>query len=465
MAYTVNQSTTGVQGAADDLIYVVEDSPLSGTINYRYVCVVLLGAVEVIKLKQLPNNQNAAVFNIQSIAKNYVYQDDNPYSLGVTGLDGTPATTKIFATNENAIKTFTVRFGYEYSATAEDSPAETLFPLEDVEVICINGNLLLPVEVSPDSSVATSYKLTSANKRFLSDIEPAWVKGSNVWNTSILYDTGKLQRAALSFLNGDDVGSTGSNYVHVSYFNGSTALNTAYFTNTTTQGGKAPAASLTDGQSLLYVGVGTYNLENQAISSVLKPTDVGNTNWTHYYVQMSSGVTLAGATSVAYKFERVSCGKYIQDDQVYSLHWWNSKGGVDNLPLLGKVKESQDMSRQTYRTSGGNSLEADGTTYPYAKYSWEGGKRGTRVQTTTSYELSTIGGDVDSLTPLIRSLMNSERVFLSGASLFGGNAARLGSGLVQCVVKDSKVEYLSGVNDQSMSYKLNIEVSRRRANP
>ena len=47
MAYTVNQSTTGVQGAADDLIYVVEDSPLSGTINYRYVCVVLLGAVEV----------------------------------------------------------------------------------------------------------------------------------------------------------------------------------------------------------------------------------------------------------------------------------------------------------------------------------------------------------------------------------------------------------------------------------
>ena len=74
MAYTVNQSTTGVQGAADDLIYVVEDSPLSGTINYRYVCVVLLGAVEVIKLKQLPNNQNAAVFNIQSIAK-IVYKE------------------------------------------------------------------------------------------------------------------------------------------------------------------------------------------------------------------------------------------------------------------------------------------------------------------------------------------------------------------------------------------------------
>ena len=95
MAYTLEQSTTGVQGVADELIYVVKDSTNTGELNYRYVCVITDGATELLRLKQLPNNASAAVFNIQSIVSNYVEQDESPYRLGGFKLDGDLSTTTI----------------------------------------------------------------------------------------------------------------------------------------------------------------------------------------------------------------------------------------------------------------------------------------------------------------------------------------------------------------------------------
>ena len=465
MAYTVNQETTGVQGAADDLIYVVKDTTNTGEINYRYVCSVRVGGVEVIQLKQLPNNLSAAVFNTRSIASNYVFQDENPYQLGRYGTDGSTDLTKIFATNTEALKTVTFRFGYEYSATAADIPVVTLDALTDTDVIVVNGNFVTPVESSPViGSSAGNYALTGTSKLWLSDLYS--IEGTI--KTSVLYSSSFNSNATLAFLNGDDVGSTGSNYVHVSYYNGATPLNTGYFTNDTAQGGKAPAASLTDRQSLIYVGVGTFNLSSQTIDADLKPSAVGNSGWTHYDVQMADSVSLSGnETSALYRFDRVTCGKYVQDDQIYSLHWWNSKGGVDNLPMLGKVTESQSMDKKDYRTSGGNSFSADGSATDYVKQSWEGGKRSAKVHTTTTYELTTIGGSVDQLTPMIRSLLNSERAYLSGKSLFGANAKQptSGGGVVQAYIKDTRVQYSSGVNDQAKSYKVMVEISRLRPNP
>jgi len=261
MAYTVNQSTTGVQGAADDLIYVVKDTTNTSEINYRYVCSVRVDGAEVIQLKQLPNNADSAVFNTRSIASNYVFQDDNPYQLGLYGTDGVQDLVKIFAPNTSAIKTFTFRFGYEYSATAADIPVVTLDALTDTNVIVVNGTFLRPAYSSP-STGATAYALTGSGNLLLSDL----ISINSVIKTSVLYG-GVQQRsnAALAFLNGDDVGSTGSGYVHVSYYNGSTLLNTGYFTNSSTFGGAVPAASLSDENSLIYFGCGTDNLYYQNI--------------------------------------------------------------------------------------------------------------------------------------------------------------------------------------------------------
>ena len=460
MAYTLEQSTTGVQGVADELIYVVKDDTNTGELNYRYICIISDGATELLRLKQLPNNALAAVFNIQSIVSNYVEQDESPYRLGLNDLDGDPSTTTIFATNTDALKTITVGFGYEFSVAAGDVPTVTLVPALDTDVICVNGNFLRSTEVAPNVNAASDYKLASASRLFLSD----------VYNTNleqdVLYGSAtQTQWMAFAFLNGDDVGSTGSGYLHFSYFNGATALNTGYIQNYPTTGGVTPTTGLADVQSLLYVGVGTANLSFQSIDTSLRPSDAGNVGWTHYLVQWSSAITLSGnETSTSYKFNRVTCGKYITNEQMFSLHWWNSKGGVDNLLVTGKVMESQEMDKKDYRTSGGNSFSANGSGTEYKRQPWQGGKKSTNVLTTTSLQLTTQGGTPDNLTPLIKSLLNSERVYLSGKSFWGNNSDVATSGIVQAYIKDKNLEVLTNINEGAISYKIGVEISRRRAN-
>ena len=462
MAYTVNQSTTGLQGAWDDLIYVVNDTTNTAQPDYRYICSIRVGGAELMKLKQLPNNANAAVFNTQRVCEGYVYQDDNPYQLGAIDVNGSANTTEIFSTNTSALKTFTMRFGYEFTTSPGTAPTVVLTDAFDTDVVVVNGQFVSATQSSPNTN-STRYKLVDVRDRFLSDIVET---STDFYKTSILYTSASVSMpSALAFINGTDLSSSGA-YMHVSYFDGAIALNTGYFDNDALQGGAFPTSSLTDAQSLIYAGVGTYNLKSQAIDTSLRPSDAGNSGWTHYDVQMASSTTLSGTeVSSVYRFERVSCGRYVTDDQVFSLHWWNSKGGVDNLPMLGKVMEFQAMDKKTYRTSGGNSFDATGTgNTAYKRNSYSGGKRSTDVHTTTMYELTTIGGDPDNLTPLIKSLLNSPRVFLWGNSFFGLNQGEASTGLVQACVTDTRLVMKSGVNDQASSYKVVVEISRRRVN-
>tara|TARA_R110000803_G_scaffold108539_1_gene176856 strand:+ start:8433 stop:9830 length:1398 start_codon:yes stop_codon:yes gene_type:complete len=465
MAYTISQSTTGVQGAADDLIYVVTGQSTTPD-NFRYVLKIELDGVEVILLKQLPNNALSAVFNIKSIVSNYVVQDDNPYQLGAFGLDGTAETTKQFSVNTSALKTFDLIFGYEESSSPTSTPVVTYPAGATEEVKCVNGSFLAPTISSPPlSTVASAYGIDNNQALFLSDIAP--VPNSTQLKTSILYDGSNTQWAALAFLNGNDVGSANSSYIFVTYYKDRIELTQSYFTNTSTQGGELPAATLTDAQSLLYFGCGTANLEAQTTQPLAVPSATSNTDWTHYDIQFSSAPTLDNThTSKKYRFERVTCGKYVTDDQTFSVHWWNSKGGIDNLPLLGKVQEVQEIKKKDYRTSGGNGLSANGVgADAYVKQSWMGGKRSTKVHANTILELTTIGGNPDLLNPMMRSLLNSERVFLSGNSLFGSSGQSASNGVVQAYVLDTQQKKMTGLNDGAVSYTLKIEISRRRANP
>ena len=459
MAYTLEQSTTGVQGAADDLIYVVKDSTNTGELNYRYICIIKEGATELIRLKQLPNNAGATVFNIKSIVSNYVEQDECPYRLGQVDLNGNLSLTTIFSTNTKALVTFSIEFGYEFSVSAGDVPTVTLEPSLNTDVICVNGNFLTSTQTAPNVNAALDYKLIGGGASFLTDVRASHM------HQDVLFEGKKKQYIAMAFLNGDDVGSTNSDYMHVSYFNETTALLSGYIQNEPPSGGAIPAAGLSDSQSLLYVGVGTGNLDSQVIDSSLKPSAIGNANWTHYIVQMASSTTLAGnESSLQYRFNRVSCGKYINDNQIFCLHWWNSKGGVDNLGVFGKVKESQEIDKKDYRTEGGNSFNADGASTEYIKQPWEGGKKSTNVLTTTSLILTTLGGTPDNVTPLVKSLLNSERVYLSGKSFWGNNSENTSSGVVQVYITDKNLDFLTNINDGAISYKINVEISRRRAN-
>lgn len=459
MAYTVNQSTTGVQGAGDPLVYVVRDTTNTGEPKYRYVCQVTVNSQVVIKLKQLPNNNNAAVFNVQSIAQAYVQQDEDPYQLGLLNLEGNLATNIVYARNTEALNTVTLRFGYEYAATVNDAPVETLLPATDTEVRVVNGYFSEAVDVVPlPSNIAAGYGM-DGNGLFLSDC----VQYGAEYVYPVADRNDIRSYAALAFLNGDDVNSAGSDYLHVTYYNGSTQLATGYLQNNTTNGGWTPTTGGTDEQSLLYVGIGPMNLQTQTINASLKPSLY--TTWTHYFVQFASTTILSGnETSTRYKFVRTDCGKYWDTGHAYTLHWWNSKGGVDSLPCAGMSEESQQMEKKSFRTSGGNSFNANGTSTTYEKRGMEGGKRSTRVRTTTTLKLSVQGGDIDLYTPFIRSLLNSQRVYLSGSSRWGHNSDRASSGVVQAYVTDVSKEYMQSVNREIESYTVTVELSRRLPN-
>lgn len=464
MAYTVNQSTTGVQGAADQLIYVVKDTTNASEPKYRYVCRIQLNSATIIKLKQLPNNAACAVFDVQRVLQAYVYQDTSVYDLGLLGIDGTFDTTKIFGSNAAAIKTFTLRFGYEFAPDANSQPQEVLLPATDTDVKVVNGSFLTPTGSYPlSSSAANDYKMTSNSKFFLSDAvgnQADSAKGDVVLYP-VAYDV-KPSKATLAFLNGDDVGVSGTNIFLVQYFTGSLSGYSSILQNTSAAGGAAPAAGLSDAESLLYLGIGPFNLESQSIDTSLRPS--ANGGWTHYDVVAMSSAVPGNEKSRTYRFVRQECSKYYTAENAYTIHWWNSKGGVDSLPLMARSTESQNIEKEPIRTSGGNSLSADGSAVPYQQTSAQGGKRAGRIRTTTTLQLNTVGGSPDVYTPFIKSLVNSSKVFLSGPGMYGLSSQEPASGLVQCYVTETQKEYLTSVNDQSVSYALTVEISRRRPN-
>jgi len=460
MAYTVEQTTTGVQGAWDELIYVVHDAGQIAQPNYRFVCQVTINGAVVISMKQLPNNGGAAVFEISDIAKAYVQQDEMPFGLGSTLLNGNYDPTKIFALNTSALITVTTNFGYEYTVTAGQPPVEVIEPGTTQSVFVVNGSFQTSNSNLPLlTNAANQYKMLADRKYFLSDAALGY---GTLVRYPVQYSTFYKSRAALAFLNGDDVGSSGPAYMHITYYNENTLLGTGYIENSTANGGKAPAAGLTDEQSLLYVGTGPLNLDAQTIDNTLRPSQ--HTGWTHYDIQMASSTTLAGnERSIIYRFERLPCTRFM--DSNYQLYWWNSKGGVDALPFTGKSMQSQEMKKSAYRTSGGNSFSATGIGYnDYIKKSYQGGMRSGRIQTTTTLELSTANGDPEILKPLIQSLLNSERVYLNGRDLGFSEPTGQFEGTVQVVVRESQIRYTKAVNDGLESYKVNVEISRRRPN-
>lgn len=465
MAYTVNQATTGVQGAADQLIYVVQDTTNTGQPKFRYVCRVQLDTATIIKLKQLPNNSSCAVFDVQRVLQAYVYQDTSVYDLGLLGVDGTFDTTKIFGRNGAALRTFTMRFGYEYAPSATTQPQESLLPATDTDVTVVNGSFLTPSGSYPLSSAAANdYKMTSNSKFFLSDAAVTMQDTGNVDDVvlyPVAYDR-QPSKATLAFLNGNDVGASQTVLFKVQYFQGPNGGYSAVLQNTASAGGAAPAAGLSDAESLLYLGIGPFNLESQSIDASLKPS--ANGDWTHYDVVAMSSAVPGNEKSATYRFVRQECSKHYTAENAYTIHWWNSKGGVDSLPLMARSTESQTIEKEAIRTSGGNSLTADGFAVPYEKTSAQGGKRAGRVRTTTTLQMNTVGGNPSVYTPFIKSLVNSSKAFISGPGMYGLNSGQPGSGLVQCYVTEAQKEYLTSVNDQSVSYALTVEISRRRPN-
>ena len=163
MSYSLVQSSgTGVQGAADDIYYLVRDTTNVTEPKYRYLCRITIDSVVIGTFKQLPNDSNSAVFLIQNIVNDYVKQDNDKFELGISDA------TKIFSTNTNAFKTVSVELGYEKATTINDAPVQTFVGSLNSTFKLINGSLRSQLKNSNQSNSAFKYQLSIATDQFLS---------------------------------------------------------------------------------------------------------------------------------------------------------------------------------------------------------------------------------------------------------------------------------------------------------
>jgi len=460
MAYTVDQSSgTGLQGAWDDIFYVVRDTTNYNAPKFRYILQVTIDGLVIGKFKQLPNNNDCAVFDIGGIVSPYVYQDENIAQLGLINPDGSVGTTKIFATNEDAIKTITIDFGYEKAADADSAPTETMGAAAQTTFKVINGTLRQQTSNSDSTNSATNFALINTNGHLLST--------ANTFGTEITQYVIDGQYGVMAFLNGDDVGSNDCNYFHVTYKSASgVTLQTGYFQNNSTNGGYTPSASLSDERSLIYFGCFPGNLQSQGIDTNLRPDSVAN--WDYYEVQAASSTTLSGnESSKVYKFKKLCDTRYNDLDSTYNnykgeyfLYWWNELGGVDSIVMDGASQVVQNITRENFTQIGGNAFNA-GNTIKYRRRPSEGGMTTASNSTITQITLNTRALNPEALNPLIQSLANSERVFIYNRPIQQPRALGKTSAFVRCVVVDQSVSYKTAINDKVANYSITVQISRK----
>ena len=443
MAYSITQAPAPLAGALDTVFVVVKDTTNTAQERYRYVCRISLNGSVIGTFKQLPNNASCGAFSLNEIFMAYVEQEENPWRLGAYLTDNALDTTEIFSTNAKAFQTFDLDFGYEFIVAGTTSPTMVLNQATDS--IAVTNGTYRQFALSSASNFVNNYEINSRFGKFLSDV-PLINGAYQQW-------VGDNQFGALAFLNGDDVGSDSTDFILVLYYNSTDQLiGTGQFDNSVANGGVPPAGSLLDSQSLLYFGCFPANLEAQTIETSAKPS--AYPTYTYYDIWFTATGT-APQTSAIYRFHRADCERF---DPHYTLAWWNSVGGVDQLLFSGLNIVNQNIERTNYRTRGGNAYDADGTTQAYIDQSYQGGLKSLKPQTSTILELNTIEQSPDILQPLISSLMTSERVYAYGTEF--GNISDTNPGYVRVVVMDNTLIEKVGRHDGYVRYSVKVEVSR-----
>jgi len=444
MGYNITQAPAALAGVKDPVFVVVYDDTNTAEERYRYVCQISVDAVVIGTFKQLPNNANCGAFSLNEIFMSYVEQEENPWRLGKYLTNNDFDTSELFSTNAKAIQTFALDFGYEFSLQPGESPLLVLGQASDS--IKLTNATYRQFALSTASNFVGNYAITDRFGKLLSDVPKS--------NDSFQQWVGDEQFGALAFLNGNDVGSDGSGYLVITFYNNAgNVLILGVIANNLTNGGATPAASLIDSRSLLYFGCFPANLEAQTLDATLKPS--ANPTWDYYEIYLSSDSGGVSKDSAKYRFNRADCERFTPH---YTLAWWNSVGGVDQLIFSGLNKVTQDIKRTTYRTRGGNAYDADGTTNPYIDQSYQGGLKSLKPVTSTVLELTTIEQSPEHLQPIISSLMTSERVYAYGTEF--GNISSTNPGYVRVVVKDKTLVEKVGRHDGYVSYSVKVEVSR-----
>lgn len=398
---TIEYSPTAtVLGTNDFAVYVVYDAAHVSDPKFRYICQVFDGTTELAKLKQLPNSSNAGVFDVHRIISDYVKQDENIHG------------SAMFTGFTTAYKFVTLKFGYEYAATAVDQPVEYL---NIVNTTCNWVNAQFEgIEAPYGGGLNATYIPDGATKKF----------------ASVLPTTVYAQVKDLGTFSLINTGYTGSRYLYIEYFSGSTALNSHHFTIPTTG---------TFANKFVYIGAYPANLEAQTIDTSMRPS--ANAGWTHYTLVLKSGI-LSSSDKMSQTYTI-----YLDEECKYNytrFAFWNQYGGWDYVNFRNAIRAKAQSEQQRYEAVGGNWFNA-GPSVPFARATYQGGMQTTNTILRKTYNVAT-GFYDESYNEVFLTLLNSPRVLRFSL----GN-------WIPVVMNTNRLDVKTVLNDKLVEYEFEIQ--------
>lgn len=365
-------------------------------------------------LKQRPNNfttttNTACIFDIRGVVNSilkYTYQDYSA-SGGDASQDesihdiGSNNDDYLYSQNAGNVRLIYARINWEYSTTEAGAPVEQTGASDIAQIgarYCqatfslwsndMNANLL-----------DDDYMINGTSSKVLSDIPSIVETRHFVKDTSgdtlegyISYIDKYNDKNTFLFANRYTGWGSKGDYIVIQYYEADgTYLGDMWaIKNDTPQGGAQPSASSSASQYLMYVGIGTYNLNNYNGGAYLggvfeatftgQPTNqIGGTGWAYYRVYFADNDDGTTRKSDYYYFvkdsqelitnSQLNC----KGERVVRLAWINSLGGWDYFNFKGGQIQTLTTERHNYQSILGSPTLDEGAKYYYN--SWEGGDK------------------------------------------------------------------------------------------
>lgn len=396
------------------------DEDLSSYFKVKYILRIYKNSVSASNLlstlKQRTNNNSSttnqiAIFDIKGIVNTqlkFTKRDANSTTFEIHKL-GRNVTDKIFSANDSTIKTIIVVATWERSTSASNPPEEQTGDTVQMTMYFAPSSFRLFQVVNEDINPLNKYFVDGVtNSNFLTNNPFQHDKRTNAKLALSYPAIGRINYVSaskcyhtLGFLNKSGWGSDGQ-YMSLQYYDktGSQIGDTYTIKNDTSQGGTPPASATSDDAYMLFVGVGTANLNayvgESYKNSVLQDPFDGQpdniTGWARYDIRMCNNVSGSGAKTLSQVFikdDSITTQTNVDNDtvtvnclgqQIIRLGWINNLGAYDYYNFRGGFVETLNSERMEYSSIIGAEELNDGNVYTFD--TWSRGKHVLKTNTT-----------------------------------------------------------------------------------
>ena len=447
--------------------YMVYQDDISSLFYFKLILEVRLDDASgtlLAKIKQrrngyssdISNNRARAFFDLRDIVNSQLV--DTVFDQNDTGVPfrtihkiGANTTTKPFSVNGDnttdgtQIQTIFVKAYQQYSAAANEVPAEALTPTANDTLHYLQASL--PLMTARDdtgnyvqSNAFNVYNASGSTDLFLSDVEQS--VGSHGVYGYVNY-VRNADYHTVAFLNDESNFSSHIDKIRIIYYTSAGAsINSTDINNVSGNGGEAPTdGSLTDAERLIYFGCGTANLEAQTVSGASNAKPSNNSNWAYYTIQGMDGSSNAMTSLYYFINQDGSCKGF----KVRRLAWRNSVGGYDYFNFKMKSTQTINVQRNNYSSMLG--------TFNKSKWRYNNTQRGkaTRQTTATLSEMLNTDWMTEQDANLLEKLILSTDVYI---------VENADTDFTQAVIiKDSTFVKKTVANDKMIKYTMSIEYS------